>query len=328
MVEPPSDSARANEDGTPPTRTRRLAQLTSNTLTRVEFPHRPIVIALSGGADSAAAAWLATRSGGVCRAIHVNHRLPHSAPMAQAARAISQRLGLELSEISIEKGTGRSEQALRSARYQALARASTSDEAVVTAHTADDQAETVLHNLLRGSGLDGIAGIPSHRGRYCRPLLAVWRTETRELATLAGLAWEDDPQNDDPRYLRNRIRRGLIPQLEGEYQPRLREGLIRLARLASADLSYLEQVADQTRIGVSPDGWPEVSCSDLAALAPPVASRVVRRALRLLRGPQAAASAEVQRVLGVAAGQAPRTQLEGGVAAIRMGDRLLFTRDG
>lgn len=317
-----------DKNGESLTRTRRLDQLTSTILARVEIPRGPLVIALSGGADSAAAAWLVTRTDRVGRALHINHCLPDSGRLAEAALAISRRLHLELTEVSVEEPSHQSEQALRSARYRAFARASTADETVITAHTADDQAETVLHNLLRGAGLNGLAGIPSRRGRFHRPLLGVWRSETRELATLAGLPWEDDPQNDDPQYLRNRLRRRLIPQLEGEYQPRLREGLVRLSELASADLAYLEKVAAQTRVGVSPDGWPEISCSDLATLPPPISSRVVRRALRLLRGPHAGVSAEVQRVLEVAGGQAPRTQLEGGVTALRAGDRLLLTTDG
>ena len=248
--------------------------------------------------------------------------------MAGAARAVSRRLGVELAEVSIGEPSGRSEQALRSGRYRALASASTPEEAVITAHTADDQAETVLHNLLRGAGLDGLAGIPSRRGRFHRPLLGVWRSETRELGALAGLPWEDDPQNDDPRYLRNRIRRRLIPQLEAEYQPRLREGLVRLSALAGADLEYLEQTAAGARVGVSPEGWPEISRSDLAALPPPIARRVVRRALRLVRGPHAGAAAEVQRVLEVAGGRASRAQLAGGVSVTRSGDRLLLETDG
>ncbi len=328
MVETSPDAGPAEENSASPIPTRRLEHLTSALHSRVEFPRRPLVIALSGGADSAAAAWLATQSNRACRAVHVNHRLPDSTRMAKAARAISQRLGLALSEVSIKEQNNGSEQALRSARYEALGRASTPDEAVITAHTADDQAETVLHNLLRGAGLDGIAGIPSHRGRYHRPMLGVWRSETRELATLAALPWEDDPQNDDPRYLRNRIRRQLIPHLEGDYQPRLREGLVRLSALAASDLSYLEAVAARTRVEVSSDGWPEISCSDLAALPTAISSRVIRRALRLLRGPHAGASAEVARVLQVAAGSVPRTQLEGGATAIRRGDRLIITLDG
>ena len=186
----------------------------------------------------------------------------------------------------------------------------------------------MLHNLLRGAGLDGLAGIPPRRGRFYRPLLRVWRSETRELATLAGLPWEDDPQNDDPRYLRNRIRRRLMPLLEQEYQPRLREGLVRMSSLIAADLAHLEGEASRTRIQVSPDGWPQVSCSQLAALPAPISSRVVRQALRMVRGPHGGSSAEVRRVLDVAAGKARRTELGGGVAVVRSGDRLVFTAGG
>ena len=138
----------------------------------------------------------------------------------------------------------------------------------------------------------------------------------------------DDPQNDDPRYLRNRIRRRLIPQMEAEYQPRLREGLVRLSTLAAADLAFLDEEASRIRVGVSPDGWPQISCSGLAGLPQPISSRVVRRALRMVRGPHGGAAAEVQRVLDVARGKTSRTELEGGVTVTRLGDRLLLAGSG
>jgi tRNA(Ile)-lysidine synthase len=247
--------------------------------------------------------------------------------MTAAARAISARLDLPLQEVSVSQNTDHSEEALRGARYKAFSENATPDEAVITGHTADDQAETVLHNLLRGAGLDGLAGIPARRGRFHRPLLGVWRAETRELATLAGLPWEDDPQNDNQRYLRNRIRRRLIPQLEQEYQPRLREGLVRMSALIGADLAHLGEEASQIRIGVSKDGCPQILCSDLATLPLAISSRVVRRALRMVRGPHGAAAAEVRRALDVAAGMANRTELEKGIAVFRSGDRLVFTAD-
>ncbi|MCQ3802838.1 MAG: tRNA lysidine(34) synthetase TilS [bacterium] len=310
------------------TETRRLDHLAAVLSDRVEFPRGPLVIALSGGADSAAAAWLANRTSRVCRAIHVNHRLPDSSHLAGSARSISRCLGMELSEVVVREETDRTEDALRTARYRALTENSGPREVVITAHTADDQSETVLQNLLRGAGLDGLAGIPAHRGRFHRPLLGVWRSETRELATLAGLPWVDDPQNDDPRYLRNRIRRSLIPQLEAEYQPRLREGLVRLSALASADLAYLDEEASRIRVAISPDGWPQISCSGLVGLPRPISSRVVRRALRMVRGPHGGAAAEVQRVLDVAHGTTSRTELGGGVIVTRLGDRLLVAGGG
>lgn len=285
------------------------------------------MIALSGGADSTAAAWLLTRVKRVARAIHVNHSLPHSSRMAEAARGVSTELGMELDEVSIDPGAA-SEDAMRTARYRALADHSAPGEVVMTAHTADDQAETVLHNLLRGTGLDGMAGIPPRRGRFHRPLLGIWRSETRELATLSGLPWEDDPQNDDPRYLRNRVRRRLIPQLEAEYQPRLREGLVRMAAAARADISHLEAIAARTPIRTSEDGSVELSRARLAELPPPISSRVVRQALRRVRGPHAGSEAEVQRTLAVARGKARRTELGGGVTVVRSGDRLLFAGGG
>ena len=306
---------------------RRLTQLFADIAKRVVFLPGPLVIALSGGADSATAAWLLTREKRAARAVHVNHSLPHSPRMAEAARGICTKLGMDLEEVSIHPGAG-SEDAMRTARYRALVDHSRPDEVVITAHTADDQAETVLLNLLRGTGLDGMAGIPLRRGRFHRPLLGVWRSETRELATLSGLPWEDDPQNDDTRYLRNRIRRRLIPQLEAEYQPRLREALVRMSTVVRADLSHLESIAARTPIQTSEDGSVELSCVRLAELPPPISSRVVRQALRRVRGPHAGSEAEVKRALEVARGKVRRTELEGGITVIRSGDRLLFARGG
>ncbi len=306
--------------------TRRLTQLCADIEKRVEFPPGPLVVSLSGGADSAAVAWLAIRADSQCRAIHVNHSLPYSFRMAAAARAVARRLGMDLTEASIDTAPDTSEQALRAARYQALADFSRADELVMIGHTADDQAETVLMNLLRGAGLYGMVGIPAHRGRFYRPLLGVWRSETRELATLAGLPWEDDPQNDDPTYLRNRIRRRLIPQLEAEYQPRLREGLVRLSALAGTDVAYLEEVAARIPLRTSPTGWVEASCDRLVELSPAISSRVIRRALRMVREPYAGTGAEVQRILDVVHRRASRAQLAGGVRVFRSGDRLLFAK--
>ena len=320
-------SPEVDEPSTPDPDPRRLVQLVTEMRKRVVFPPGPLVIALSGGADSAAAAWLLTREERTVRAVHVNHSLPHSSRMAEAARGISTKLGMDLAEVAIHP-TAESEDAMRTARYRALADHSGPDESVITAHTADDQAETVLHNLLRGAGLDGMAGIPPRRGRFHRPLLGVWRSETREMATLSGLPWDDDPQNDDPRFLRNRIRRRLIPQLEAEYQPRLREGLVRMSALAGADLSHLESLAARTPIRTSADGTVELSCARLADLPPPISSRVVRQALRRVRGPHAGSEAEVQRALEVARGKTRRAELQGGVTVIRSGDRLLFAGDG
>jgi hypothetical protein len=143
---------------------------------------------------------------------------------------------------------------------------------VATGHTMDDQAETVLCNLLRGTGLDGLAGMrtgPRH------PLLGIRRSEARALCEDAGLRWVEDPSNEDPRYLRNRVRHELLPmcaEVAGRDPVPL---LARLAELAASDAELLDALASE----VVPD--PGVA-ADLARAPAPLAGRAIRRWLRAL----------------------------------------------
>ena len=118
-----------------------------------------LVIALSGGPDSAAAATLAREAGMAIRAIHVDHGLPGSAVMRSAATAIAAELGIDLEVVEVHPAVT-TETALREARYEALLTHIDPNETLVTGHTSDDQAETVLMNLLRGAGPRGLAGMP------------------------------------------------------------------------------------------------------------------------------------------------------------------------
>jgi len=135
------------------------------------------------------------------------------------------------------------EEAGREARYAFLAElAERHDALVMTAHTLDDAAETVLINLLRGSGLAGARGIPARRGNVVRPLLGERRTTLRGLLGAAGLPYREDPSNDDPSFLRNRVRGELVPLMES-LRPGAVEGLARFARLAADDDDLLDTLA-------------------------------------------------------------------------------------
>ena len=210
--------------------TRRLAELTRSISARSVWPDGELVVALSGGADSAA---LAALSPGAVRLAHVNHGFPASPQMEAAARQIADTLGLRLAVHRLDRVPA-NEGVARTERYRALLADLAPGEWLLTGHTRDDQAETVLAHLLRGSGVDGLAGIPRHRQSIWRPLLDVSRSETRELATLRGLAWRDDPQNEDPRPTRNRIRNWLLPTLEAEFNPSVRDALVNAARAFSS----------------------------------------------------------------------------------------------
>jgi tRNA(Ile)-lysidine synthase len=288
---------------------------------RVSFPGPPAAIALSGGADSAACAWLARQAGLPLRALHVHHRLPASDRLEEAARAVAARVGLEFESLRLESAP-RNETAGRAQRHCLLEAALRDGEVLLTGHTRDDQAETVLANLLRGSGVDGLAGIPARRGRLVHPLLGVWRAETRELATLAGLPWFDDPANLDATVVRNRIRRTVIPDLEAGFQPNLREILARTAEHAAADADVLGELARSIRPVPAPGGGLRLAIGALRAAGPVVGGRAIRAAAVLLAPPYPPGSAALDRVWRVVTGRDRATQLTGRLTARRAGPWL------
>jgi len=301
--------------------TRRLDALSAAVVQRLDLPEREWpngkwVIALSGGADSAALAWLTSR-GGPVRAVHVHHGLAASEALERAARAAADAVAIpiEVRSVTLDKVT---ENAARIARYRALTEALGKGEWVLTAHTADDQAETVMANLLRGAGVDGLGGIPSRRDRIARPMLAVTRSETRELATLAGLPWMDDPANADLDQLRNRIRLQLIPHLEAEFNPALRRHLSAAAR-AISEVNLAGPIPGEPAGG----GW-RIPAGVLWAMGPEGAVRTLRAVVRRLRDGYGLDRSEAERAWAVVCGAARAAELSGGIRVERSGPWLLI----
>ncbi len=301
---------------------RRLSELAASVQARAELPAGPMVVALSGGADSAVCAWLAVQSGRQVRAVHVDHGLAASPALRQAAGSIADRLELPLDvrTVTVPEGPSPEGQA-RAVRYAALLDALEADEWLLTGHTRNDQAETVLGNLLRGSGLDGVAGIPRQRGRILRPLLGVSRSETRELATLLGLPWRDDPTNEDVRIRRNAIRREVLPMLAERFNPQLETALARLAEAAATDIAYLELLAAEVPIRLGAEVRMPVGM--LAAVPHPVARRAIRRSLRHFDGHPGTAR-DVDEVLRLVAGEVGRRDLGAGLVAERSGAEIVI----
>ncbi len=300
--------------------TRRLKELTAGLAATVSFPPDGLVVALSGGADSAALAYLAAPTGRA-RAIHVHHGLSASDRLASAATAAASALGLtfEVRSVTVRRW---SEGAARNERYRALLGALEPEEWLLTAHTADDQAETVLANLLRGSGVTGLAGIPPRRPPLARPLLGVERAATRELATLARLPWVDDPTNADPGPLRNRLRRRLLPQLEAEYNPAVRQHLAEVAQITSA-FGEDEKVPAEHR-----DGAIRLPVPMLEAVPRRQAVRSLQEALRPWRHGYGFTRAEFDRLWAVVERRMVATEIAGGLRAERSGPWLIITRQG
>ena len=273
----------------------------------------PIAVALSGGSDSAVAAWacVEARPAGSVRAVHIDHGWDASPQLGKAAQAIAEQLGLPLEVIRITVPPGPSpEGTARSARLEALL-VTAGDARVVTGHHADDSAETVLLNLFRGSGLTGLAGIPEERDRFIRPLLPFRRAALRELADALGLPFIDDPANIDLTLRRNLIRHDVLPNLAEQLDDDLVAQLGRAAaHLAAAD-SYLQELTPVLPVRKDDDAL-LVPVAPLVTAPEVLAARMVRAVLRDVNPPYPGTSREVRAVLDVAHGLAVRSDLTSG----------------
>ncbi len=299
---------------------RRLTGLSRDVLACAEehLPDGPLVVAMSGGADSAVCAWAAARLGSEVRAVHVDHGWPSSPDLERAALAIAGRLELDLTVVRISSTAGASSEGqARLARYDVLDGALGDDAWLLTGHTMDDQAETVIGNILRGAGAAGLSGIPRRRGRIVRPLLDVTRAETRELAALLGLPWTDDPTNLDTSLRRNSLRRDVIPYLETRFNPSFRSALIRMASSVEEDDRLLTGAAAAVPVEVG-DSTVRLPAPLLTTLPGPVAARAIRRALREVREGYPGSAADVAAILSVAGGGSP-TELSGSLRVERTG---------
>lgn len=297
-----------------------------------------VLAACSGGADSlalaAALAFEAPRLGLSGGGVTVDHGLqPGSIRQARKVTETLTALGLDpVRSVSVTVPRRRSgpEAAAREARYQALDHVAdeTGAAAILLGHTTDDQAETVLLGLARGSGTRSLAGMPERNGRCLRPLLGVSRAQTRAACAAQGLEPWDDPQNADPGYARARVRHRVLPALESELGPGVAEALARTARQLRADADFLDSVAQAEAQRLAAAGPGELPLDEVAALPQAIRSRVLRNAA-VAAGCPAGALTE-RHVAGLDAlvtgwhGQR-WTDLPGGVRGQRRHGRLLFS---
>lgn len=269
----------------------------------------PVVVACSGGADSLALLILTAEAGLAPVAVHVDHGLrPESAGEAAVVRDAAQQLGVEACCVRVDVPPGGNLEArARDARYAALeaVRAQRSATAVLVAHTADDQAETVLLNLLRGSGASGLAGMPARRGHVVRPLLGVRRVDVHAVCAARGLVPVVDPSNDDRVHRRNWVRLDALPALCEGARRDLVPVLNRQAAVLRAEADLLDELADAL---LEQAGGDEPSVRALAGAHPALARRAVRRWL----GAPPPSLAEVERVLAVARCERKAAQLSRG----------------
>jgi tRNA(Ile)-lysidine synthase len=304
---------------------------------RVPLPAgQQVLVACSGGADSlalaAATAFEADRAGVVAGLITVDHGLS-TGSSGQAARvgAIGYELGLDpVLVVPVSVGSaGGPEAAARVARYAALdAAAEALDAAILLGHTLDDQAETVLLGLGRGSGPRSLAGMASVDARYLRPFLQLRRATTEAACTALGLDPWTDPHNADPRFQRVRLRHEVLPLLEDVLHGGVAEALARTADLLGDDLEALDTLAAAALTDATGDQAGELEVAALAALPRAVRTRV----LRAWAAGQGAEPLTAERTQALDAlvtawhGQGP-IELPGGVAVRRASGRLVVFPD-
>ena len=288
--------------------TARGLPLVSDLLSRCTFPteHSHVDCAVSGGADSVALLVLACAVNLNVTAWHVDHGLRENSHTEAALVAqLAAQLGAQFESrtVTVEQGAN-TEARAREARYGVM------PQGVMTGHTADDQAETILINLLRGSGTRGLAGMqPTDQ----RPLLHIRRSETKALCSALGIAVFNDPSNDDERFQRNRIRHEVLPLLESLAKRDLVPVLTRQADLLRDDDDLLNELAGA------------LDPTDALALAnAPIA--LSRRAIRTwLTNPLVPDSATVERVLEVARGNTLACDIGLGRHVRRSQQRLRIT---
>jgi tRNA(Ile)-lysidine synthase len=180
-------------------------------------------------------------------------------------------------------------------------RVSTGADVIALAHTADDQAETVLLRLLRGTGADGLGGIPerSPDGRVVRPLLRVTRAEVEQYAAETGLCWREDPSNHSDAYARNRLRRHWLPGLSAEFNPRLLRAIADLAEAQRRDSDWIDDLVGREAAARFEErgGWLRIGHDSFEALPEALARRLVRWGLRRCGGARDTSRVHLERML-------------------------------
>ncbi|MBV9253261.1 MAG: tRNA lysidine(34) synthetase TilS [Actinobacteria bacterium] len=274
---------------------------------RFPSPGTAVTCAVSGGADSLALLVLAVHAGCDVTAVHVDHGLrAESAGEADVVADAAARFGAAFRAARVEVAPGPNLEArARAARRSVL------PPDALTGHTADDQAETILLNLLRGSGRDGLSGMPDD-GRH--PLLRIRRSETRALCDALELQPVDDPTNADRRYRRNRVRHELLPLLASIAERDVVPVLVRQGALLGEEAALLDSLAAAIDV---------TDAKALAAAPPALARRAVRRWLQQA-SPYPPDAATVERVLGVARLDATGCDVGGGARVRRSGGRLVL----
>jgi len=301
-----------------------------------------VLVALSGGGDSVALLFVLVKIGGIfdlsVEAAHLNHSLRGEESLEDEwfVRDLCSRLGIRLSVESLpvevfRAGRGSVETVAREERLAFLERAARNRGAmrIATGHTLDDQVETVLQRIIRGTGPSGLAGIPPKRDDlWVRPLLCVTRREIRDYLEGEGISFREDSTNTDTSFFRNRIRHELIPLLRERFSAGVTAGVARLAELSRIQEDYLETVTEEAFLDcrlLSNSYKILLDKEKFMIYHKMVRQRIVRHALEVLEGEgRDADMGEVERVLdgivrgcdGIEVSSDVRCGVGGGVVAL------------
>ena len=294
-----------------------------------------VIVAVSGGADSLALAYaLSLEAPKLAIALHavtIDHQL-QTVSASQAAIVVKQMKSLDIETtiarvtVNITEGL---EASARKARYAALDEVSKklNSVAVFLGHTRDDQAESVLLGLARGSGTRSLSGMAPQNGKYIRPLLSITREQTENTCKEAGLlAWQD-PHNSDSNFARVRVRTEALPTLERTIGPGISEALARSAELLRQDADALDAWADRE---IQSLDLSDLECEYLATLPRAIRSRILRAAIYAAGAPSGSISADhlasIEALITAWSGQGA-SHLPGGVKVERFSGRLSLLRN-
>ena len=298
-------------------------------------PGEPLLVMVSGGGDSVALLDIADRLGASPAALHVNYQLRDDASLDQAlVQQLCSERNIPLTVKHVELGTqGNLQERARDARYALAEQVAEGDYAA--AHTATDQAETVLYRLAVSPGSRALQGMAPRRGRLVRPLLAVTREEVRDYLRARGLEWREDPSNADRRFARARLRHDVLAALR-ELSPAVERTIAETARQLRDEAEVLNAAVKEALAELGhPSSLPAVSGGPAISLAalrehPPALQRLILRALAEQaaggRAPRALSRREADEILALGDRGTKSLDLADGLRAVAEYGTLRFTR--
>jgi len=290
-----------------------------------------VIVAVSGGADSMALAYAIIKESATNAitpiAVTVDHQLQSQSDI-QAEKVKAQLEAMGYHKVRIEKVIVSTKSGIeagaRDARYSALEKCLREEKAVKVflGHTRDDQAESVLLGLARGSGTRSLSGMAIENGIYIRPFLSITREETVLACAELDIQPWDDPHNDNPEFSRVRVRKEILPLMEEKLGPGISAALARSAALSRDDADYLDEIA---LVEIERSVLSDLDCQRLEGLPRAIRSRVLRAAIYAAGAPSGSISADhvasIEALVTSWHGQGALS-LPGGVKVERISGRL------